>query len=295
MQYFGENVSDRVGIVLVIVSSIAFAFVPNSAKIALDDGTSLFLLVLSRYAIGAVFLMPIMFVTKQNIKMPLNKIPLIIIPSLSSFLLIALTYHAVDYLDVGLVLLILYCFPLGVAAISHFRGKEKISGIKFLLMFVVLLGLGLMLFDGRENISGYGLLISFIGLVCFVVFISSSAELSKDLGSMTFNLYLSFFGMFFLILIFFMPFGVEVLIPNSFPGHIAIVANGFFYIVSWVLFFEGARIIGANRSSLLACTEPLFAALLAIFLVNQMLSPIEWIGFFVVLSSIYLFEKKSMT
>ena len=42
MQYFGEKVSDRVGIVLVIISSIAFAFVPNSAKIALDDGTSLF-------------------------------------------------------------------------------------------------------------------------------------------------------------------------------------------------------------------------------------------------------------
>jgi hypothetical protein len=34
------------GIMLVIISSICFAFVPNSAKIALDEGTSLaFLLV----------------------------------------------------------------------------------------------------------------------------------------------------------------------------------------------------------------------------------------------------------
>ena len=54
------------GIMLVIISSICFAFVPNSAKIALDEGTSLALLLVSRYAIGVALLLPIIFLQKQS-------------------------------------------------------------------------------------------------------------------------------------------------------------------------------------------------------------------------------------
>ena len=46
----------RVGIIFVIMSSFAFAFVPNSAKLALDDGASLFFIVYSRYIIGTTLL-----------------------------------------------------------------------------------------------------------------------------------------------------------------------------------------------------------------------------------------------
>ena len=38
MQYVQQK---YLGVILVIISSICFAFVPNSAKIALDEGTSL--------------------------------------------------------------------------------------------------------------------------------------------------------------------------------------------------------------------------------------------------------------
>ena len=83
-------------------------------------------------------------------------------------------------------------------------------------------------------------------------------------------------------------------LPLTKTGIIAIFANGIFYISSWVLFFKGASIIGATRSSMLACIEPLFAALLAIILLKQILSVAEWIGFFVVLTAIYTFEKNSI-
>ena len=71
----------------------------------------------------------------------------------------------------------------------------------------------------------------------------------------------------------------------------AIFSNGFFYILRWVLFFDGSRIIGATRASLMACSEPLFAALLAMFFLGQILSIVEWIGFLTVLVSVYLFER----
>ena len=44
----------HIGILCVILSSICFAFVPNTAKMALDEGASLFFLLAARYAIGAM-------------------------------------------------------------------------------------------------------------------------------------------------------------------------------------------------------------------------------------------------
>ena len=87
------------------------------------------------------------------------------------------------------------------------------------------------------------------------------------------------------------PGDPRISLPESVIGYIAILGNGLFFIISWVLFFEGARIIGSTRASLLACAEPLFAALLAIILLNQTLSAVEWLGFGIVLTSILFFEK----
>ena len=89
------------GIFLVLVSSVLFAFVPNSAKIALDDGSSLFFLVFSRYAIGALILLSFITYIRGNLRIPLSTVSRVSLSSIYACILISLTYHAVDYLDVG--------------------------------------------------------------------------------------------------------------------------------------------------------------------------------------------------
>ena len=204
-----------------------------------------------------------------------------------------LTYHAVDYLDVGLVMLILYCFPIGVAFISYLRGKTEILLIQWLSIVVLICGLYLMLSTGDKTLNLYGLFISFMGLLFFIAFIVTASDLTEQIGATTFNLYISLIGMVFLTVGFILPLGFEINLPLTNTGSLAIFANGLFYVLSWVLFFKGASIIGATRSSMLACVEPLFAALLAIILLGQLLSVTEWVGFFIVLTSIYSFEKNS--
>ena len=281
------------GVLLVLLSSVFFAFVPNSAKIALDDGSSLFFLVLSRYAIGALILFLFIILIGSNLRIPFKTLPYVILSSIFACLLIMLTYHAVDYLDVGLVMLILYCFPIGVAFISYLRGKTEILLIQWLSIVVLICGLYLMLSTGDKTLNLYGLFISFMGLLFFIAFIVTASDLTEQIGATTFNLYISLIGMVFLTVGFILPLGFEINLPLTNTGSLAIFANGLFYVLSWVLFFKGASIIGATRSSMLACVEPLFAALLAIILLGQLLSVTEWIGFFIVLTSIYSFEKNS--
>ena len=283
----------HVGILCVILSSICFAFVPNTAKMALDDGASLFFLLAARYAIGAVMLMPLLIITGQKIAVQRAQIRPLVITSLFALFLLLATYHAVDFLDVGLVLLILYSFPIGVALISQVSGRERISPARWLCMMAVLAGLGLMILDGIGDISLYGIVVSILGLICFVVFIETSSQLADSLGSPTLNLYISLIGLVCLLVVLLLPFEVSFAHPATPTGIAAILGNGIFYILSWVLFFEGARMIGATRASLLACVEPLFAALLAMFLLGQFLSATEWAGFVIVLAAIFMFEKRA--
>ena len=281
------------GIFLVLISSVLFAFVPNSAKIALDDGSSLFFLVFSRYAIGALILLLFIIYIRGNLRIPLSTVSRVFLSSTYACILISLTYHAVDYLDVGLVMLILYCFPIGVAFISYFRGESKIVFVQWLSMVGLMLGLYLMLSTGEQVLNLYGLFISFLGLLFFIAFIVTASNLSEQIGATTFNFYVSILGIILLTSGFILPLGFEINLPLTKTGYFAIFANGIFYIASWVLFFKGATIIGATRSSMLASIEPLFAALLAIILLKQLLSVTEWIGFIVVLTAIYTFEKNS--
>ena len=284
----------HIGILLVIFSSVCFAFVPNSGKIALDAGTSLFFLIVSRYAIGIVLLLPLILLTRAELKIQRHQLRPLIITSLMALGLLLATYHAIDYLDIGLVLLILYSFPIGVALIAQSQGRERFSRNRWLCMVAVIMGLGLMIYDGGGEISTYGVFISIIGLVCFVLFIDTSSGLAVSIGGAALNFYISLIGLIVLILAFMLPLGLEMALPQTTPGVISIFSNGVFFILSWVLFFEGARLIGATRASLLACVEPLFAALLAMLLLNQMLSAVEWIGFFIVLTAIWLFERLAL-
>jgi len=287
---FSKN---SMGIFLVVISSVCFAIVPNSAKLALDDGASLYFLLISRFIIGSAILAPYMIVSKISFRVPQRLVHSLLMTSLAALCMLAATYHAVEFIDIGFVLLILYTFPFGVALLARIKRGELLSIPRWICMATVLGGLGIMIYDGQAHINLYGVLISIIGLISFIFFIEISSNLVVKIGGAALNLYISLIGLVLMLIIF--PFGFTMSIPVTNAGGVAIGANGLFFVLSWVLFFEGSKLIGITRASLLACVEPLFAALLALTFLGQQLSSIEWLGFFVVLLAIFAFERLGLT
>ena len=110
----------------------------------------------------------------------------------------------------------------------------------------------------------------------------------NEIGSVTINLQLSFFSVIVLtIYILFVP--VDLSFPTNNYGWLGILGNGIFYVLSYVLFFIGSKAIGITTASVLALTEPLFATIVAIFILNQYLSLQEFSGFIVTLCFLSLF------
>ncbi|MDC3081159.1 DMT family transporter [Paracoccaceae bacterium] len=276
------------GIAIVLLSSFFFAFVPTSAKLALDSGVSLMVLLMSRCLIGLIILAPLTKSLGHPILVDRGKVLPLVFVSIISVCLIASTYHAIEYISIALVLMIIYLFPIGVALITTIRGEEKLGRTQWLCIMGVLLGLGILILDEPSATSLYGIFISVIGLLLFITFIYFTGKLVDEIGSATINLHLSFFSIIALIMyISLMP--VELSLPDDSIGWFGIIGNGVFYVLSYVLFFIGSKAIGITTASVLALTEPLFATVVALFILNQYLSLQEFSGFFVTICFLFLF------
>ena len=276
------------GIVIVLLSSLFFAFVPTSAKVALDGGVSLMALLMSRCLIGLIILAPLTYGLREPIFVDRKKVPILIFVSIISVCLIASTYHAIGYISIALVLMIIYLFPIGVALITTIKGEERLSRTQWFSIIGVLFGLGILILDEPSETSFYGIFISVLGLLLFIAFIYFTGKLVNEISSVTINLQLSFFSMIALIIyILFVP--VELSLPSNNYGWLGILGNGIFYVLSYVLFFIGSKAIGITTASVLALTEPLFATIVALFILNQYLSLQEFSGFIVTLCFLSLF------
>ena len=276
------------GIAIVLLSSFFFAFVPTSAKLALDSGVSLMVLLMSRCLIGLIILAPLTKSLGHPIIVDRGKVLPLIFVSIISVCLIASTYHAIEYISIALVLMIIYLFPIGVALITTIRGEERLGRTQWLCIIGVLLGLGILILDEPSATSLYGIFISVIGLLLFITFIYFTGKLVDEIGSATINLHLSFFSIIALIMyIFLVP--VELSLPDDSIGWFGVIGNGVFYVLSYVLFFIGSKAIGITTASVLALTEPLFATVVALCILNQYLSVQEFSGFFVTICFLSLF------
>ena len=277
------------GIVIVLLSSLCFAIVPSSAKISLDFGSSLFILLFSRCLIGLVLLYPLVFFQKESIFISRKFLLPVFFSSLVSVSLIASVYHAIEFINIALGMTIVYAFPIGIALITSIRGEENYSLKEWLSMFMVIFGLFILVYDKIFAGSLYGILICMISLILMTTFIYSSSKLANNLGSIILNFHLNLWSLIFLFLSYFL-FSFNLEMPNSSFGLAALFFNGLFYILSYTLFFWGSGFIGVTRTSVLSLTDPIFATLIAMIFLNQFLSIIESLGLIVVLISIYIFE-----
>ena len=277
------------GITIIILSSLCFAVVPTAAKTALDLGSSLFVLLFSRCLIGLFLLIPFMVFQKKSVIVPRKHIPPILLSSLISVCLIASTYHAIEFLNIAIVLVIMYSFPLGVAIITYLRGEEQITLLQWICLIGVIFGLTLVVSDGTFQVSIYGIGISCISLILMVIFMYYSSKIADEVGSQKFNVHINLWSITFLIAAYF-AFDFSFSVPSSNSGKIALFCNGLFYILSYTLFYIGSKKIGITRASILSSMEPLFATFLALIFLNQYLSFLECVGFGLVLCTLYFYE-----
>ena len=287
---------DAVGVATVVLSSLCIAFVPSSAKISMDEGASLMALLVSRCLIGALLLLPIVVMQSPTLLIPRALLSRTIIATFFSVGMIGFLYSAIQFVDVGLAVLILYMFPLGIAIWSHVSGRQKVNAVQWAAIAGLLAGLVLLMLDTVRVGSLNGLLLCFGSMICAMIYTTMSSDLADSLGSALVNLQTNIWSVAILSIAVLLPLGQNIVLPQTTTGWIAILSNGTFYMLGYWLFFEGCRMIGVTRASILTLVDPLFAAIIAILFLGQFLTVFEWTGFAIILGGLLVFEiRKSKT
>jgi drug/metabolite transporter (DMT)-like permease len=280
--------SDLIGIFYILLASLSVSILPNSAKFAMSDGAGMITLMVTRGIIGLVLLISLLLITRTSFFLPKSLILISIINGLLALGMIAALYAAIIYIDISLSILILCLFPVVIAVISHLRGVEIVSLIQWLCIIFVLIGLSLLILSDKSSISFLGIFFSLIGMIFAVIITFLSEKMTKEIGALTTTFYLNAWGLLFLLLI--LTSFSNYLPPQSNMGWIAMALNGVFNIGAWVFFFAGMQRIGATRASMLTSVDPIFSAILAYLLFNQFFSIPQWVGFFLVIISLFCFE-----
>ena len=287
-----QRMRDPLRVVIVITSSLCIAFVPSSAKISMNEGASLLTLLISRCLIGAVLLLPLILMQRRSPLIPRAFHVRTIISTMFNIGMIGCLYSAVQYVDVGLAVLVLYMFPLGIALLSHVSGRQRVNAAQWGAVVALLIGLCLLMFDTLWVGSVFGLALCFGSMIFAMAFVTMSSDLSDALGASVVNFQINLWSVAFLALALMLPFGPVITLPETTKGWLAIASNGIFYMFGYWLFFEACRLIGVTRASILTLVDPLFAALIAIIFLDQLLTGAEWAGFVIILMALVLFEMK---
>ncbi|HWV54387.1 DMT family transporter [Pseudorhodoplanes sp.] len=278
----------RVGIALVLLSTIAFAIGPIAAKIALDNGSNVLTVVTLRGVIGATLLAVLVVVFRQHFRISRAALRWCLACGVFSAVMVYGFIGAVAYIPVSVAVLIFFVHPILIAVIAHWRGGERLTGGKLLLALGALAGLALALAPTFDTLGMTGVALAALAAVTICGSILCAAQAQRYATSTQVNLYVTgLAGASFAVITSLLD---AWSLPSNTLGWLGIVGAGVGIAVGLLCFFASFRYLSPVRATMLSNVEPLLSILFAAVILGQWLSPIQWLGAAMMIGAIALFE-----
>ena len=273
------------GIGLVLISAASFGAMAIFGKFAYASGISTHSLLLFRFLIAAIVMIPIALLQKR--KFPRGK-DLIILVAMGligyagqSFCF----FTALTHLSPALLAILLYLYPVIVATLSFFFLKESFTGNKFIALFLAISGAILVIgLDTGGNRTGV-----FFGISAAVIYslytITGARVMGRNDAFTASLVVITSSGFFYFIYNlkagFFIP---EQGITWLYIFAIAVISTA----IAIYTYFLGIKRIGAVNASMLSTFEPVTTMVLASLFLGQPIGWMQTAGTALILSSAIL-------
>lgn len=137
------------GVILVLISAVAFGAMPILANLAYADGATPLTLLFVRFSSAALLMLALMAVRREPIPRGKVLLGLIALGGLGYVGQSMAYFTALTFASAGLVALLLYLYPVGVTILAVIFLKEPFTRTKAI-------ALGLSLFGSVLTIGGIG-------------------------------------------------------------------------------------------------------------------------------------------
>lgn len=281
------------GILLVIMSSLVIAFVPNFAKLAYEGGATPQAVIAARYPVSLIVLITIALVSGSSLRPVRSTLRNSFIAGAFALIVGFGFMGSVAFIDVSLAILIFYLHPVFIGVYGHIAGTHRLNRGQILAALAAVLGLALALAVDVDRLDPIGLGLAFMGAVGATVMILANSRTTVELGSIRANLQMTVFAGILMALV--LPVVGDVRLPQSGLAWFGLIGAAAGITIGFLLFFAAVPALGPTRATLVSILEPVFGILVALILFAERLTQVQWVGVVLVVGGLLAIEMPAGT
>ena len=195
---------------------------------------------------------------------------------------------SIQYIPVGLAVLIMYTYPLMVAISGWLSGAEPFTLDRLLAILAAFAGLILALHAPADQIDWRGVAWAAFTAASFAAVLIASGRTMRGIDRWVMMLYLTgttavVVGAASLTL-------VDLQWPRSGQGWAILTTSTGFYVLATILLFTAVKMIGPLRTAIIDNSAPVWAILLAALLLHERLSAVQLFGGALVICAVLLVQ-----
>lgn len=279
-----------VGILLIAVSAAGFGTLAILGRYAYAAGMDTFTILSFRFLLAAPIMAVFLIVRREP--MPRGS-ALLWLSAMGAIGYVGQAFcylSALKYASAGLVALLLYLYPVFVTVFSGLIFRERVTGIKLLLLGVALAGIALTVGPGGGRLPG--IVLATLAAVIYSCYIIVGARVMRQLSAVQSS-----------TIIFASAGAVSCVLMIINGAHLPVTMEGWAVVASLVLiatvlpavtFLAGLERIGPANASMLSTLEPVVTVLLAALLLGETLPPMTLMGGSLILASVILLARSEL-
>ncbi len=272
------------GILLTLIAALSLGITPALFKYAYDDGAGALFVILLHGLVPVIFLWLFSIIHKQPLNIRIIPRKAILLACCSLNLTAFGTIYALTFISPGLMIIILYIFPILVLLTIAFLTKKLPSLLLSLFYITTFIGLCLAIGPEFNTINLWGVFLALLAAIgaAMLYFIGYIAGGEVKTHSII------FIGSFALtiisVVLILLTDGYQP--PVSISGWTLLLIGIFCYMVGIAFIYLSTTFLRPDLASLIMNIEPFITIATAYFLLGDVLLPVQIIGVCVVIVSI---------
>ncbi|MFZ5897981.1 MAG: DMT family transporter [Bacillota bacterium] len=267
-----------VGVCLVIVSAAGFGLLPILALYAYQAGASVTTLLFVRFSLASLALLA--YVAIEVKEWPVTRFhwaSLFVLGGVFYTIQSSSYLSSVKYIPASLAALLLYSYPIFVTALSYFVNKEKLTVLRSFSIGLCSVGTAMVLGVSFDTVNFLGVFLALTAAVVYSCYIVLGNRVVIQLSPMVTSAFVSLFASLSLLVIALSTGTLEFRL--SLDAWAAICAIALFStVVAMFTFFQGLKLIGSTRASIISTAEPLVTVAFAAVLWHEKLTLLQMLG-----------------
>lgn len=249
-----------------------------------------------RFALASVFLLLAAWKVEGQLPKPSKQqVMIVLLLSITGvFAYNALFFTGLQHIDAGRAAVIIANNPIGIALLSLFFFKERLSMIQIVGIILSVMGALTAITRGNlfANLTGYigmGELFIFGCVASWVAFSLIGKKITAELSPLVSIAYASSVGTLLLLWPAFSEGLLHKISAYSTMDWLNIIYLGILGTVfGFVWYYEGIKKIGPTRASIFINFVPISAIVIAFFILSESLTPSLFVGTLLVVTGVYL-------